>query len=432
MIIFLLVFVMMTLFSLKKDFLRTYFGNFFVLFFLSILYFFGSLIWNFIRGGVGPGYLGFLSSSPDNHALFQKVMSPVIYGVGFSILIKIARERMHPPRDTPAEIKLQSALSKYEKLLIYFPFLIYLIGQGTSIFVRNVYLQTNGIGFIERLSGVTNLVSLGGIFFAMSKTKNLESRYSILPTLFWYLLLMSSGTRLAILPLILLLYWIYQNFQIFYLRFILFLFVILCIRYSYDLILLSRSNPIGLFRLPENLANVIFNYQIYFAPVNVLDSILGGIFTVVLTVPLSIGSANWHSVLLNANPLISNISAKSFEASSNGVERIYPYSWIPTSTAGVFYGTIGVLAIFLIFFTMTWAQMETHSTGDNAFRSILSSIARIVYFAQFFFYLEYSSRIWFRLFWAFWLAILVAKILPKSYRTVLESQGRGEGSVNEK
>ena len=384
---------------------------------LVILFYFGSDIWNLIRDDVGNGYLGFISSSPDFERIFREALSPVIYGIGLASIIHTLIRSGRFEEQVNIKVPKSNEVMLYDKALIFIPIIIYILGQGTSLINREVYLQTNGIRFIARLGGVTNLVSLGVIFFIINRAQVVKWRFTLLPMLTWFVLLISAGTRVAIVPLFLFVYWIFRNVHNWYGKFSLMMISIVLIKYSYELILLSRGYPGGLMRLPENFNHVIFHYQEYFGHrSNFFYSILGGIFTVVITVPMSVGTSNLESVLQNANPLISNISSKAFDTTSNGVERIFPYNWVPTSTAGVLYGAVGALLIFTIFFIMTMVHLSTLRDRTNSLRRGVFLVGRITFYCQFLFYLEYSSRIWFRIFWAFWLSVLIGKLLSERHK----------------
>lgn len=173
----------------------------FLNFLLILMYNFGSLAWNHIRSNVGDGYLGFLASTPANSYLFQKVMEPIIYGTGIPLLLYFFLQLIKPISTIKIDKAREEVISRLELYLVYFPLGIYLLGQGTSLLSRSLYLQTNGVGFITRLSGVTNFVSFGILTLIILTKARLKKITVLFPLCLWYLFLLSSGSRSSLIPL---------------------------------------------------------------------------------------------------------------------------------------------------------------------------------------------------------------------------------------
>ena len=392
--------------------------------FLLFLYYFGPFIWNSIRRDVGDGYLGFLPSTPDNSELFRSVLSPIIVGIMSAILFYFIWS-LSKPLNVSINSKLTKAsISLWDKLLIYLPIAIYLIGQGSSVFNRGVYLQTNGIDFIARLGGVTNLISFGAILYVIYTRNDWKKIDIYFPLTFWYILLVSSGSRSTLIVIAIAILLINKINRNWFIKIPIISFFLLLFYYSYQVILISRSNPIGILNLPTNFQSTIFSFSEFHGPeTNFLFSLLGGLFIIIILIPLSVGSANFHQVLLNANPLISSIASQAYTYSSNGVERIFPYSWVPTSTAGTLFGVIGFFGIFVIFFILTLLHTATFGKRTQEPKATFFVMSDILFFGQFVFFLEYSSRIWFRMFWALLISLFAGFISNSGKKQIKEGVG---------
>jgi hypothetical protein len=184
------------------------------------------------------------------------------------------------------------------------------------------------------------------------------------------------------------------------------------VKFITGVIFLSRNNVHGLLKLPENFfIQIDSTLQIGTNFRETISLLLAALFTTIITVPLSIGTLNLEGILANANPLISNISSYSYDTTSNGVERIFPYSWVPASSAGTLFGVFGSLGVFAIFFIMSASNMYCTSKSSWSISGVCFKLAEISFFAQIFFYLQYSTRIWFRVFWAYWISFALGIII---------------------
>jgi hypothetical protein len=194
------------------------------------------------------------------------------------------------------------------------------------------------------------------------------------------------------------------------------------LNFTTGIIYTSRVHSHGIFLLPSNLLSQIDSPLSIGASLQASVSVLSAaLFTTVVTVPLSFGTLDLKGILANANPLISNISSYSYDTTSSGVERIFPYTWVPTSSAGTLFGIVGVGGIFSIFLLMSTANMICLSRASWRFSGVLFKLAEISFFAQMLFFLEYSTRIWFRVFWAFWICFGVGILANMAESTTQDS-----------
>jgi hypothetical protein len=396
---------------------------------LMILYFLGGFIWNRIRQEAGPGYLGFIYVDDLMLNNFKAAIGPIILAIAlpFFILVVVTRGREQNPNLPVQETFVSDRLLN---LVICVPFLICILGEGTSILFRESYLSANGIPVFLRLSGITNLVGIAflGLVFIYRNCKLFSWEFSLL--LSWFLVLLAKGSRSALLPFIIILAILLQTHFSRLLKFVIILLSAVFLTLITGIIYASRGHTHGIFMLPANLFlqldSPIDSGTSLLRSVSILSAAL---FTTIVTVPLSIGTLDLNGILANANPLISNISSFSYDTTSSGVERIFPYTWVPASSAGTLFGVVGGLGIFLIFLLMSSANMFCITRSSWKLSGVFFKLAEISFFAQFFFFLEYSTRIWFRVFWAFWLCFGIGLLILLAEKSIERSIFHGKSSV---
>jgi hypothetical protein len=385
----------------------------FASFSLSFFYIFAPRIWNSIRAKAGDGYLGFIDADTAKTQILREVIAPLVitqflFGtVGRNLNIfrfdAVTRERSTYTRNDKGLISI----------VFLSTFFIFILGEGSSIFLRDTYLYSNGIGIFARLSGITTLASLGVLLLI-----GLANKGSLLATsmslLTWYVFLLSKGSRSSLLAcsFLVLLLWVHSNSRI--RRVLLFFSYLMLSKLSFFIVYFCRGEPHGLFRLPKVfLLSIRDSFEVGLMNFDFILVLLGSIFFVVILIPMSVGTLDLTGVLQNANPVISNISSRTYDFSSHGVERLYPYSWVPTSSAGVLYGAAGSFALVLLFSYLSIAYLLVSKLSRENRLDPLRQLASVTYGVGLFFFLEYSTRIWFRMFWAFNLAALAYVMIKK-------------------
>jgi hypothetical protein len=106
------------------------------------------------------------------------------------------------------------------------------------------------------------------------------------------------------------------------------------------------------------------------------------------------------AIWANANPLISSISENSLDFSTNGVQRLFPYAWVPTSSAGALFGIVGFFGIFIITFVANLIQSIAFIYYRRTSTFPIYALISACYLAQNWSFLQYSTRPWFRMWWA--------------------------------
>jgi hypothetical protein len=117
------------------------------------------------------------------------------------------------------------------------------------------------------------------------------------------------------------------------------------------------------------------------------------------TLIASIDQASGHVILANLNPLIGS-GSDAFAYSSQGIERLFPYTWIPLSSMGQIYGAFGGLILISTFFTISSiAALSLVRRDEQNTLSVFSLLSVATYLVQFPLLFQYSSRIWLRVLW---------------------------------
>jgi hypothetical protein len=130
------------------------------------------------------------------------------------------------------------------------------------------------------------------------------------------------------------------------------------------------------------------------------------------TVIASIPEGSARMIIRNANPLIGS-GSDALSYSSDGLERLFPYTWIPLSSLGQIYGAFGAFALVVVMFSITSiAALSTLTTRKSNSLSVYSILAVGTYIFQFPLLFQYSSRIWIRVLW-FMLLMSLLHILHK-------------------
>lgn len=129
-------------------------------------------------------------------------------------------------------------------------------------------------------------------------------------------------------------------------------------------------------------------------------------------------------ILKNLNPLIGS-GSDSMSYSSEGLERLFPYIWIPLSSLGQIYGAFGGIALTLIMFLIaTIAALSLYQGKRSDSLSVFSLLAVGTYLFQFPLFFQYSSRIWLRVLWLMLLLTTLHLVVHLRKTTKLEMQRR--------
>ncbi len=167
-------------------------------FLLSFFYIFAPRIWNLVRIKAGDGYLGFIDADTARTQIFREVIAPIVIT---QFLFGIIGRNLKIFRFNGGNRNRLTKTQSNDKLIFVvflFTFFIFILGEGSSIFSRDTYLNSNGIGIFARLSGITTLASLGVlVLIGLADKRALHA--TSLCLLAWYVFLLSKGSRSSLL-----------------------------------------------------------------------------------------------------------------------------------------------------------------------------------------------------------------------------------------
>jgi hypothetical protein len=128
--------------------------------------------------------------------------------------------------------------------------------------------------------------------------------------------------------------------------------------------------------------------------------------------------------LRNLNPLIGS-GSDALSYSSDGLERLYPYVWVPLSSLGQIYGAFGGIALILIMFLITTVAALSLQPGTRRDSlTVFSLLSLSTYIFQFPLFFQYSSRIWLRVLWLLVLFTVLHMFFRIRIGSSLQKQGK--------
>lgn len=275
--------------------------------------------------------------------------------------------------------------------------LLLIFGMGKSLLINETYLEFSGSQTLLRAANAILPASIIALGFAC-----FNSRYHKLNACLLFLIFLiqaSRGSRISlIVPLILFSLLALRSLSIF--RKISYLFVmIISFQILVSLTFLARNTSSGLIKLPALIADAsVSTIQVEnFIPS--LGRMLASLSSWAPTVIASISESSSKVIIRNINPLIGT-GTDSLAYSSEGIERLFPYTWIPLSSLGQIYGAFGGLSLLLVvFFISAIASLSLIPLKRSSSLSVYSLLAVATYIFQFPLFFQYSSRIWIRVLW---------------------------------
>ena len=362
----------------------------------------GNFLWELFRVPTDVGYLGNVSLSEEQKGVSQQVMFAISIGVFIGALIA------HSIQDSKSKVKISGDHQKHDRfefelsksqlrawiLLGIVLISVYLIGTGSTFWYNTEYLYISGNQFAYK---VANLALLPWTVITTFVSVVLKSSYSkslLTMNVAIFVLFLGEGSRQSV---IVFLSWVI--FRVIKKR-NKFTPITLALDFFFMLLIfhitqLFRSYELGISQIPKVLSVIdYFSIDIYLLAVSRLFQ---SVFNWWVTIPLSVNIGDASLVLRNLNPMF-GVGNEAYSFSSDGVERIYPYSWNPASTAGQIFGAFGFLSIVLIFVLMSFianmAVRDLFQTSGVTRVAAFSVCA--MFFIQLVFFLQYSSRIWSR------------------------------------
>ena len=272
-----------------------------------------------------------------------------------------------------------------------------ILGLGKSVLLNQGYLEFSGSQTLLRAANAilpAALISLG-----CSIRESRHSRLNVALLCLLFLIQAGRGSRvILILPIVLIVVFIDTALGITRK-------IILGLVFGFsELILMSltfiaRDSVGGVLNLPRliylGFINTLGGDGLYTSFGRMCASLTSWAPTLIA----SIDQASGHVILANLNPLIGS-GSDAFAYSSQGIERLFPYTWVPLSSMGQIYGAFGGLILVLTFFSLSSiAALSLLQRNEQKTLSVFTLLSVATYLVQFPLLFQYSSRIWLRVLW---------------------------------
>jgi hypothetical protein len=376
----------------------------------SILGIFSFPIWQSVRESAGVGLLNSIKLLPPQ----VDSLKLILMAIGLGALIgNLTHDVFH--KGTSMKHELSKEVIKFGSWQVisctFILIVIAFIGEGPNIFRRDQYLEANGVLFFQKVAGALLLPSLAlATFTAIRIRRGYQKIFLISLLLLSFSFYIGKGSRVSMIIVGLLWFVAINSNLTKKFKAIYSILSIVILYFIVGIILQTRQTKHGIFEVPTLLQNLLgesFNI-FYFSYLVALG------FSWVVVVPLSIGTIDGSRLLQNLNPMI-NSGLNPYDFSSTGAERLYPYRWVPASTAGQIYQVIGFVGIVFVFFILTLCLLAALRLQSS--RKITASMQYLVlslYIFQFPIFIQYSSRNWFRVVWLFFLTYALIQFLRQS------------------
>lgn len=358
------------------------------------------MIWNWSRKYAPLGLLPshFLSETDKSafyHLFFLLSLGSLCSGFCFLILQQSTHNK-YPKQDLALNferLRHSKSITVFGALTLFF----LIFGLGRSLFLNEGYLTFSGSQTFLRAANALIFPALMALGFACGKSKIGAANW----TIFVMIILIQAGRGsrvILIVPLLLALLFFRRSHSylrnIFNLIFLSFLTLVLM-----DLTFSARSTRSGIFMLPSNFVSSFKNNLVLDNFIPALGRMLASLTSWAPTVIASIPESSASLILKNLNPLIGS-GSDALSYSSEGLERLFPYTWIPLSSLGQIYGAFGGFVLVLTMFTISSiASLSLYQGRSSGTLSVYSLLATSTYLCQFPLFFQYSSRIWLRVLW---------------------------------
>lgn len=360
-------------------------------------------LWVWCRETVGVGYLGMLTNSTAQDQQFRAVLFTLAIGpFGAGILLWIAGSTSHARKSRAFEIATRHRPSDSAWVLggLLACLVVFIAGQGSSIFERAEYLDASGPAIFTRAAGLSNLVAIALTFTGVRDALRAFSRIAISMTVSVFVVLLAAvASRTAGLLFVsaVLASAIRRRRAGKSVIWVLTAGVVGTL-FLFELVLSSRLVSHGIAHLHTNSLAAFLALGNWTEIQRICALVLASILVTVVVVPRSIGTASSELIIANLNPLI-GVGSDAMAYSTQGAERLYPYVWTPLSTAGQAYGALGpawiIGTLFALSILVHTATSRAASTGP---RRMLQVGVSGLYLLQLLHALEYSTRQWSRIF----------------------------------
>jgi hypothetical protein len=382
-------------------------------------------IWNWSRFYGTPGLLPshFLSKSDVttfNYLFLLIGLGSLLSGLMFSVSARLLNDRdiKHVPRLNLKDVRDSKIIPLFGLLTLLF----LILGLGRAVLMNEGYLTFSGSQTLLRAANALLPASLVSLGFAISKSKYKRVNLWLFLTIF--LVQAGRGSRIVlIMPLVITVILLKK------VRSTLLKIGVLVLTVFLSLVLIeisfsARNSSSGLLGLPEEIMRASEKSLILSNFIPSVGRLLASLTSWAPTVISSIPETSKSVILRNLNPLIGS-GSDALSYSSDGLERLYPYVWVPLSSLGQIYGAFGGIALILIMFLITTVAALSLQPGTRRDSlTVFSLLSLSTYMFQFPLFFQYSSRIWLRVLWLLVLFTVLHMFFRIRIGSSLQQQGK--------
>jgi hypothetical protein len=272
-----------------------------------------------------------------------------------------------------------------------------ILGLGKSALLNQGYLEFSGSQTFLRAANAILPAAIISLGCSVRESKHSRLNIGLLCILF--LIQAGRGSRvILILPIVLIVVYI-NNARGISRKLVITLFFTFSEIILMSLTFVARDSAGGILNLPRLIYLGIINSVGGDGLYKSFGRMCASLTSWAPTLIASIDQASGHVILANLNPLIGS-GSDAFAYSSQGIERLFPYTWIPLSSMGQIYGAFGGLILISTFFTISSiAALSLVRRDEQNSLSVFSLLSVATYLVQFPLLFQYSSRIWLRVLW---------------------------------
>lgn len=356
-------------------------------------------VWNWSRQYGTWGLLPFNNLNEQDSSLFYTLFSLTSAGAmlcGTFFVFFPNKQNISPKHLLKTHLS-DIRNSKSIPALGFLVLLLLMLGIGDSIFFSETYLEFSGSKTILRL--VSAILPAAIIVLGMACFESKFRSFNVLLLFCIFLIQTTRGSRTSIIVLLVLFSILIIRTKSKIQKLFIVAFMMISIQILTNLLFLVRTSTPGLSNLSNLVADTFKTSSQLDAIVPQFGRLLASLTSWAPTVILSISESSSAIIVKNLNPLVGT-GTDSFAYSSEGIERLFPYIWVPLSSMGQIYGAYGGFGLFLVALLLSMiASISLFPIKRSNQLSVYSILSLSTYFFQFPLFFQYSSRIWIRVIW---------------------------------
>lgn len=353
---------------------------------------FGPWLWDYSRESHGSGLPAEIVTDLRTTLSARTALSWAAVGAIAGAIACAPKKWNHSKR--PVSTQTQQGLLLASAMTLT----LWLIGQGTSVVIRDQYLAMNGVTSLARATCILGpALEVLVIFVVRVGLRNRHNRVSLCLFFAWWVTLLATASRWSVVLLGALAVALFFDFGHRHIgRIPILLTLIWATPATFAVTLSSRQQRNGFLALANMIqsADLPTSGSGLLSTVRQMTASFGSSFPII---GMSAYQAPTADTLMS---LASPLPAYTTGFDLNTAERLWPYAWMPLSFVGELYGSIGGPAVAAFFGLIAYCSGRcmkglSHTGADYAV-SVLILLSTIILAG---FSLQYSSRMIFRQTW---------------------------------